>query len=346
MKLRITHRWLTLPAIVLAAGSVFAGPPQAVWECGTVITEPGKYVLINDLAGCEEHGVLIYASDVTLDLKGHTISCADNGERLGGIVTALIDEEPWFIPVSNVEIRNGGVTGCADGVLLAAAQDSKILKISSWENRVWDDPETSDVESMSGTGITVWYSQNNVIMHNHAYGNEALGIGSWESSGNLFKHNTSSFNGGGWYGSGIDLTGETNSRLLCNRIHGNVDGILMAPSTDSGVESKGNLLRGNLVTGNDFTGIGMMGFAWDGWYWLDIPAENTVRSNIVEGNGWFDFFELYYDLYTGGLLPHPEDLCMNTWKKNQFGPAVFGPEGCFGAPVVLDEDDVCALDDD
>jgi hypothetical protein len=32
--------------------------------------------------------------------------------------------------------------------------------------------------------------------------------------------------------------------------------------------------------------------------------------------------------------------------KNQFGPPVLGPDGCFGTPVMLDEDDVCALDDD
>lgn len=346
MQIRIDHQRALLPALLLATGSVLAAPPQAINVCEYSITEPGKYVLANDLLDCGAFGVSILASDVTLDLKGYTISCADSELRSGGVFTGLIDEEPWIIPVHNVTIKNGGVTGCADGIVLAGAKDSKVTKITAWANHVWDDPETSDVESMSGTGITVWYSENSVIMHNHTYSNEALGIGSWESSGNLFKHNTSSFNGGGWYGSGIDLTGETNSRLLCNRVHGNVDGILMAPSTDSGVESKGNLLRGNLVTGNDFTGIGMMGFAWDGWYWLDIPAENTVRSNIVEGNGWFDFFELYYDLYTGGLLPHPEDLCMNTWKKNQFGPAVFGPDGCFGVPVVLDEDDVCALDDD
>jgi parallel beta-helix repeat protein len=343
MKLSAKCQYLAWPALLLAAGAALAGPPQAVTECETWITEPGNYYLANDLVECEDVGVLILASDVTLDLKGHTISCADNGARSGGVVAGL------YAPVSNVTVRNGGVTGCADGILLAGhvdedgtvlawAQDSKIKKITSWDNRLYDGPG-------SGTGITLWYAQNSEITHNLVYGNAIQGIGSWESSGNLFKHNTSTDNGTSGYGVGIDLTGETNSRFLCNRIHGNVDGILMAPSIDTGVISSGNLLRGNVVTGN-FSGIGMMGFAWDGYYWLDIPNANTVRSNIVEGNWWANLFEIYYDLYNGDVLLHPEDTCMNAWVKNQFGPPLLGPEGCFGTSVVLDYDDVCALDDD
>lgn len=328
--------WTSLPVLLLVAGSVLAGRPTAISDCDTSITEPGKYRLANDLLDCTEVGVIIYSSDVTLDLKGHTISCADNGLRSGGAVTW--GEENQFI--RNVKIRNGKIAGCSDGILLRYTEDSKVWKITASGSRVWDDPDTVDVEAKSGTGITVWLSRNNVIMHNHTYGNESLGIGSWESSGNLFKHNASTDNGGGWVGTGIDLTDETNSRIMCNRISGNVDGILLAPG------SNGNLLRGNVVVGNSATGIGMMGFAWDGYYWLDIPAENTVRSNVVEGNGWFDFFELYYDLVTDDMLPHPEGACMNNWEKNQFGPAVFGPEDCFGVPFMLDDDDVCAQDED
>jgi parallel beta-helix repeat protein len=225
-----------------------------------------------------------------------------------------------------------------DGVLLAWSEDSKVTKMTSWDNRLWDGPG-------SGTGITLWYVQNSEITHNVVYGNAIQGIGSWESSGNLFKHNTSSDNGTSGYGVGIDLTGETNSRFLCNRIHGNVDGILFAPSIDTGMRSSGNLLRGNVVTGN-LSGIGMMGFAWMGYYWLDIPNANTVRSNIVEANWWANLFEIYYDLYNGDVLLHPEDACMNDWAKNQFGPPLVGPDGCFGTSVMLDNDDVCALDDD
>ena len=262
----------------------------------------------------------------------HHVHAARAALRSGGILAGL------ETPVSNVTVRDGGVTGCADGIVLAWAEDSKITKMTSWDNRLWDGPG-------SGTGITVWYTQNSEITHNLVYGNAIQGIGSWESSGNLFKHNTSIDNGTSGYGVGIDLTGETNSRFLCNRIHGNVDGILMAPSIDTGVISSGNLLRGNVVTGN-LSGIGMMGFAWMCYYWLDIPNANTVRSNIVEANWWANLFEIYYDLYNGDVLLHPDDTCMNDWVNNQFGPPLVGPDGCFRTSDMLDDDDVCALDDD
>jgi hypothetical protein len=49
--------------------------------------------------------------------------------------------------------------------------------------------------------------------------------------------------------------------------------------------------------------------------------------------------------YTGDLLLHPDGTCLNTWEKNQFGTQL-APVGCIGFPVELDDDDVCALDDD
>ena len=122
MKLRKTHLWLLLPALLLVAGSVLAGPPQPVAECETIITEPGKYFLVNDLVGCESVGVEIESSNVTLDLKGHAISCADNDLRSGGVMAW---GEPGA-PVRNVKITNGQVTGCADGILFAFVEDSKI----------------------------------------------------------------------------------------------------------------------------------------------------------------------------------------------------------------------------
>lgn len=321
MKVCRNHLWILLPALLLAAGSVLAAPPQPVTECGTIITEPGKYRLANDLVDCPDNGVIIYSSDVTMDLKGHTVSCADNGLRVGGVMA-------WGEPdafLRNVKITNGAVTGCSDGILFAFVEDSKITKMTSWGNILW--------EGASGTGITVWLSRNNVIMHNHTYGNEDAGIGSWESSGNLFKHNTSIDNFLGIY-----TDNENDSRILCNRTYGNAGGIVVGPY------SSGNLLRGNVASGNG-VGIEMLGIAWDGFLWRDIPTGNTVRSNIAEDNGVNDFTEVFYDLVTGESFVHPEGECRNTWEKNQYGTEL-APAGCIAAPVVLEDDDVCALDYD
>jgi parallel beta-helix repeat protein len=347
MKKHVNYFLILLPILLLVAGSALADPKKAgpnhgasknVTECGTVLTEPGNYNLVNDLLDCSNGGVWIAGSDITLNLKGHEISCVDAGGDLPTAASGVYAEDPSGAMLRNATIKNGYTSNCHDGIVLANTEDSKVMNITSTGNTKW---EREPGVFVYGTGITVWRSRNNVIMHNHTYGNASDGIGSWESSGNLFKHNTSTDNGSGFAGgegSGISLTDETNSRIMCNRIHGNADGILVFPG------SSGNLLRGNLVTGN-FGGIIMLGFAWDGYLWQDIPAGNTIRSNIVEDNDRPDFYEMYLDVVTGDLLVHPEDLCMNTWEKNQF-QTEFGPPGCFGIPVELDEKDVCALHED
>jgi len=323
MKVHERYCWLTLPVLLLMAGPLLADP-NWVTECGTELTEPGHYKLKGDLLNCPEDGVLISGSDITLDMKGHEISCMDTGYAAAGVKI----KGPEMTVVRNVTVQQGHVTNCNDGILLIRTEDSKVTHMTSSGNRTQ--------EGRFGTGIVVWFGSNNVITHNHTFDNEGTGIGSWESSGNLFKHNTSYGNVNAY---GIYAELESNSRIMCNTAYGNLDGIWLGP------ESTGNLLRGNFASDNMFTGIGMMGYAWDGYFWLDIPTGNTIRSNIAENNPWGDFWEVYYDVVTGDVLFQPEGLCLNTWEKNQFLWG-YGPEGCFGIPVELDEDDVCALDDD
>jgi parallel beta-helix repeat protein len=333
MKKHGNYFLILLPILLLVAGFALAEPKKAgpnhgaskvVTECGTILTEPGNYKLVNDLLDCPgEEGVAIFGSDITLNLKDHVISCADNDVWSTGV---------FVLGARNVTVKNGHVANCVDGIVLMFVEDSKIMNISSTGNHMW--------EGAYGTGITLYLSSNNVIMKNHTFSNESDGIGSWESSGNLFKHNTSTDNGNGFFGAGISLTFEHNSKIMCNRTHRNADGIMMLEG------SSGNLLRGNLVTGNQNSGIGMLGYFWNEEY-VAMPSGNTVRSNIVADNPGVDLFEAYWD-FGDNLLLNPDGICRNTWEKNQFqtelGPG--GPPGCFGIPVELNEKDVCALDDD
>lgn len=324
MKIQENHLWICLPALLLAAGSALAGV-QHVTECGTVLTEPGNYHLKNDLFDCPGDGITIKGSSIMLDLKGHTVSCADGDIPVSGVsLIGTLDT-----PVRKVKVKNGHVSNCSDGILLVHAEDSKIMKMTSSGNRIW--------EGVYGTGITVWRSHNNVIMKSHAFGNESHGIGSWESSGNAFRHNTSNGNGDGyWLGSGIDVGTTTDSLFVCNRIFGNVSGIALWPDTTD------NLVQGNEVSRNILDGIDMVGLAWDGSPWQPIPSGNTVKTNIAENNGWFDIGEIYFDLMTDDVFVEPAGTCQNTWKKNRFGTE-FGPPGCFGAS--FDLEDICASDD-
>ncbi len=56
MKKRENCIWILLPILLLMAGAVLAAPkhgaPKNVTECGTILTEPGNYKLVNDLLDC------------------------------------------------------------------------------------------------------------------------------------------------------------------------------------------------------------------------------------------------------------------------------------------------------
>ncbi len=331
MKKHVNYFLILLPILLLVAGSALADPkkagpnhgaPKNVTECGTFLTEPGNYKLVHDLLDCsDDGGVWIVGSDITLNLKGHEISCLDGWV---GIFLAGTEEAT----VKNITVKNGHVSNCEQGIALWLAEDSKVMNMTSTGNQ--------------GAGIAVWRSSNSVIMHNHVHGNASDGILSWISSGNLFKHNTSTGNDG----SGMALDRESNSRIVCNRSHHNTEGIVIYNG------NSGNLLRGNLVTGNLHSGLGMLGWyrqdpepPYDEYYY-DMPSGNTIRLNIVEGHPASDLYEGYWGRGDDLLLRHnPDGICRNTWEKNQFQTEL-GVAGCIGTPVELDEKDVCALDDD
>jgi hypothetical protein len=121
MKMNRNHIWLLLPVLILAAGSVFA-KQHDVTECGTVIDEPGKYRVMNDMSCAPDvSGVEIIASDVKLDLRGYTISCDTSGKYPVGAVVILGE---------NVRVRNGTASGCDDGIVLWFSVGARVSKMN------------------------------------------------------------------------------------------------------------------------------------------------------------------------------------------------------------------------
>jgi hypothetical protein len=323
-----------LPLLLLVAGSALA-KSTPINSCGFEIEEPGNYKLVKDLGPCSEGGIAIYSSDVSLDLKGHSITCSDTDEVLTGGVVALGSSEP----LTNVTIRNGKVSNCHDGVALVNVEDSKVTRIIASGNRTLGGPYSY------GTGITVYLSNNNVISHNELIGNESHGLGVWVGTGNVIKHNNMTGNliEGIWMNAGID------SLIMCNDIYENGDGIAMSYYYDWGADefyySDGNLLQGNRVVDNDSGGIWMYSELYDPnpATWPPIPADNTVRLNIFENNGMGDLFEIYYVPIDPPMIFPPEGACPNTWQKNRYGSAMAAP-GC--VPESFDLEDVCGAKDD
>ena len=112
-------------ATVLALLAVAAPAAATHVQCGDTITE--DTVLDSDIQ-CgpnQEHGIIIGASDVTLQMAGHKITASAAGADNGGGIRTLY-QEPFL---SNVEVRRGVIEGFRWGVILAA-DDSAAMKLT------------------------------------------------------------------------------------------------------------------------------------------------------------------------------------------------------------------------
>jgi len=338
MRINRNHIWLLLPVLILAMGSVFAKQNKMkqydITECGTVINEPGMYKVKNDLLDCPPtvpatatepeipgEGVVILASDVTLHLQGHTISC-EQGYTAGILVGWLVEG------IHNVVVRNGTVSGCDDGIVLGYTDNVTVKKMHLEDN--------VDTDGLDAGGITLVGATNSIIKNNTFTGNTA-GIRSFSGTGNRILGNYT--NGDD---SAIELNYETDTIVKCNTMEQSYFGISAGPF------STGNILQGNQII-DGYAGILMYGLEFppvppaNPEIW-PVASGNMVRNNLVLGN-FMDLQETIYKLATGEVYVDPNDICQNAWMSNQFGSEL-GPSDCIGFSVELDEDDVCALDDD
>jgi hypothetical protein len=317
-KLRI-YGFGSLACLLLTAAPALAGKPVPVSECDTFIYEPGKYFVTQDLfCGPDQQGITVYSSDVTVDLKGHTITCGPAVEELVGAVLVGEYTEPGFV-LNNVRVRNGTVSDCSDGVIFFYTRSGKISKITA---------------NNSEGGITLIEAVDTVVKNNVGTSN-LNAIRSFGGFNNEFKHNWST----GSFDAGLLVdAGETGSRLICNTSERDAYGIALGPT------SSGNIVRGNFIDETGDTGITLYGLKWDTWFW-DYPYDNVVTKNLVQASGRADLAEVAYDLLAEDLAVPEGAECENSWYMNQYSTWM-GPENCVAPPVVLDKDDVCALDDD
>jgi Right handed beta helix region len=161
-------RFSALLALVLIAsiGSLQAGSiPTQITSSGT-ITVPGSYVLANDITGA--NGIAIAASDVTLNLNGHTINCSQGtGIQIG-------PSDAGGFPLVNARVSNGRIIGSYGVVIYGSDCLITGLNITISE---------------SGSGIDIKNSQFNRV-HNCVLSVATGQTGS--SAFNLFlaSHNT------------------------------------------------------------------------------------------------------------------------------------------------------------
>jgi len=316
----------SLAVLLLAAAPALAGKPVPISECGTKVYDPGKYFVTQDLyCDAGQQGIEVFSSDVTVNLKGHTITCAQGAGWVGAVLVGGFDGDDVYDGLTNVRVKNGTVSGCNDGVIFFFTESGEISKITATNNYTPD----------GAGGITLVEARNTVVKNNVGVDNFNA-IQSFTGVNNEFKHN--------WSTGSIDTGllvhgGETGSRLLCNTSEWDANGIWL------GTDSSGNIVRGNFINNAGYSGIALGAFFFDGTLFGGFPHDNVVTNNLVQGSLRPDLIEAVFDFGIFDFAVLEDAQCQNRWKNNQYSTWI-SPENCIAPPVELDDDDVCALDDD
>ena len=326
---RIRRARLPLGVLVLMLAMLaIAGPADAqsstpLSACGTVLNTPGSYHLTGNLGPCTGHGVEITATNVTLDLRGFTITGVSNP------TSCNLNVPQHGVMISNgagVHVTNGTVQSFVDGVVAANAHvsamtvlDSCFFGISMFfnggvaeGNTVMRSGSDGIVLSQTTTGSMV---RGNEIIASRRYGV----ILPDNANGNTIRDNVFTANGVAAGEGGAILVGFGNSnQILNNQANDNFNGIIL--------RTNDNLVDGNLAGSNHSFGIV-----------VDVvgAARNRIQNNSAAGNGFTDLSDA-----NGGCGS-------NIWLNNAFatdivagvsdgGPAAGCITGATSFPMSID----------
>lgn len=305
-------------AVGLLGVLVAVGMPSAahatrpvVLNCGSVITE--NTVLAADIGPCNIDAVIVGASNITLNLNGHTISGTGVGSFTGQAAGVLVDRQ------TGVTVTNGTVTEFFHGVRVFQGSGNFVNRMTAVSNRGGNgilfestSDNRADANMVIGngrfSGMATFdnfrfppaaarnsFTRNTVKMNNAvAFGTvRPSGISIENGPGHLVSGNTIETSGA----NGVRIRTATlnpvaGAQISQNRIMRNgADGI----SAETG--TSGHLIERNVVTGNRQVGI-------------RIASQDTrIIGNSVRANAG------------GDLLDTNPNCDANTWSGNAFGTA-------------------------
>jgi hypothetical protein len=341
-------------ALALASSSItWASPARARHiGCGAVVTE--DTTLDGDIGPCPGVGIVVAASDITLDLGGHAvvgdararsaapIGPGDDGRDRPGIVLRGI---------TGVTVTNGTVTGFDAGVAIVGGGGNTVRHVTARENvnyrivtGVDARPEDIDPDEgpfcTFGDGITTFRSSNNRIEANVVVGNGPFSgvslVGN--SSDNVVSRNKIDDN---------DLLNQTPTGdvTICGGL-----GVPNQPMTrgrrvqDIGVRIEGPGAQRNLVEGNRIRRSGLMGIMVHGNDTRFSPANS---HSVIRGNTISETARIGHDLDRQGHgiylhqpgpafvhAPHHTTIEGNNSSRNYGGGIFLDSKGTLHSAVV------------
>ncbi|MCL4858862.1 MAG: right-handed parallel beta-helix repeat-containing protein, partial [Caldilineaceae bacterium] len=275
----------TPPQLVLRFEDSGTPPPPLPTEpgatttvfCGQVITQ--STLVGNDLLNCMGEGLVIGASNIVLDLNGHTISSGlpiEPGEE-DGLLAGIRN-----VGYDNVIVRNGTVRNYGYGVRLMAGATYNIVENMTLIGNVNAGIELLDADDgrngnivrnnifqHNGFGLLITNgSENSLVEGNQFLGNGNLAIYLYDSTGHRIENNYISgvtnnplLDSDG----GIELDGSSDNQLVNNELF---------DTGDSGIMLREGSHR-NLIVGNTSARASDAGIS------LDDSDYNQVLDNVL-----------------------------------------------------------------
>ena len=156
---------ITMQPISLSAQTQPAAPTQSPLQaqqqesqqplaispsCGQVITQ--NVVLTSNLNCADSDGLIVGASDIVIDLNGHTISGpdVDSQEKTSSKVGVMIPN------MNNVVVQDGTIEGFQAGILMTGSQNVELSNIISKNNQI----------GAFSTGASIVNAHLSILMNN------------------------------------------------------------------------------------------------------------------------------------------------------------------------------------
>ncbi len=246
---------LAVLATTVATTLATTAAGAAVLSCGQVITQSTK--LDNDVGPCPNngaHGIVIGASNITLDLNGHTVfGTGASGEGAG----------VYMLNRTGVTVKNGTVRDFDGGVAIDGGSGNTVRNVLARDN--------IGIVGVTryGEGIAILSSTDNKILGNQVVHNGPFGgIGVYTLVNVEHQRTTSGVSTRNL----IDGNQVVDNNLPRSLTINDSDGIRIERM------STFNVITNNRVTGSGLDGIALFAFT----------PNNTIRFNQVHGNGFLN----------------------------------------------------------
>ncbi len=329
---------VTLPTITGAQAQV-SGP----LTCGQTITQ--SWTLTANVGPCTNNGIIIGASNITLNL---------NGFRIFG--TAGISGDGAGVLLQNrtgVTVQNGEITDFDGGVVILGGSSNTVTQIRA-RNNLGRSNRTTGPNALYGDGILIQGSSSNRIIGNHTDNNgpfSGIGVIRGDSDhpavppadapfnliqGNTVTNNTDCRRGSTCDNDGIRIEPNvTDTQIISNQVVGNgLDGISLFGGTTRNLVSQNNVSANGYLGAVPGDGIRVFGsgntidfntthrnraagisVARRTGQFGSFPATNpNGRNNVLRGNQAFG--NVVFDLWDSNRNP---DCDNNTWRNNTAG---------------------------